>query len=90
MPRKKSVQTNNLNNKRYLNQYSAKHSDLGLVDWAVLSRNVLDSHYLYLLGVKIEKEKKDFEYPNDYSTVLCVWNLIIQLAMFKFLSSCEW
>ena len=27
------------------------------------SRNVLDSHYLYLLGVTIEKEKKVFSTP---------------------------
>ena len=67
------VQTNNL--KRYLNRYSAKYSVrhlLGFVARAVFSRNVLDSHYLYLLGVSIEKEKKIFQLPNDDITVLCV------------------
>ena len=58
------VQTNNL--KRYLNRYSAKYSVkhlLGFVAWDVFSRDVLNSHYLYLLGVTIEKEKKVFPTP---------------------------
>ena len=63
------------NLKRYLDRYSAKYSvrHLGLVAWAVLSRDVLDSHYLHLLGITVEQEKKVFStlWWLQYST-LCV------------------